>query len=102
LNTFILKVLLLYGQQLAMNHLIATKTLNIIKLDKLLDFPSTNSLSSINEALLIHVFHDETLFSKFVFKSGGYDNITLSNISYSMSKRINYYALKMAMMSKDL
>ena len=36
-------VLLLNGQNLAMNHLIATKQMNIIKLEKLLDIPSYNS-----------------------------------------------------------
>ncbi len=55
-------VLLLYGQNLALNHLIATKQMNIIKLEKLLDIPSYNS-NNIFSVLHIHVFHSDKIFS---------------------------------------
>jgi hypothetical protein len=49
-------VLLLYGQNIAMNHLIETKQLNIVKLPQLLDHPSANEVS-IFDIIHIHVFH---------------------------------------------
>jgi hypothetical protein len=48
-------VLLLYGQSLAMNHLIATKQLNIINSPNMLDV-STTSNTSVHSALHLHVF----------------------------------------------
>ncbi|RNA32593.1 secreted protein [Brachionus plicatilis] len=46
-------VLSLYGQNLAMNHLIETKQLNIIQLSDLLDYPA-NENKHINSVLHIH------------------------------------------------
>ncbi len=49
-------VLLLYGQNIAMNHLIETNQLKIIKHSDILDYPSANEVS-IFDVIHIHVFH---------------------------------------------
>ena len=56
-------VLLLYGQNLGLNHLIGSNQLNVIKLDELIDYPSANT-ESIFKKIHIHVFHGDDLFSK--------------------------------------
>jgi hypothetical protein len=89
-------VLLLYGQSLALNHLIGSNQLNVNKLEDLIDFPSGN-VESIFKKLHIHVFHGDDLFSKFVFKMGRYDNLTVSDED---AKKVKYYALKMAQEGK--
>jgi len=86
----------LYGQSLGMNHLIATKQINVIPLPDLIDFPSGNS-ESIFKILHIHVFHGEDLFSKFVFKMGRYDNMTVSEED---AQKVKFYSLKMALEGK--
>jgi len=91
-------VLLLYGQNLALNHLIATKQMNIIKLEKLLDIPSYNS-NNIFSVLHIHVFHSDKIFSKFIFKAGNYNNI---NPNKENTNIIKYYSLKIALESSRL
>jgi hypothetical protein len=89
-------VLLLYGQSLAMNHLIDTKQLNVVKLDKQIDFPSYFD-EDIAKVLHIHVFHGSSMFSKFDFKEGKYNNMKY-NVSSSVVK---YYALGIAMHAKN-
>jgi hypothetical protein len=89
-------VLLLYGQSLALNHLIGSNQLNVNKLEDLIDFPSGN-VESIFKKLHIHVFHGDDLFSKFVFKVGRYDNMTVSEED---AKKVKFYALKMAQEGK--
>ena len=91
-------VLLLYGQSLALNHLIGSQQLSVNKLEDLIDFPSGN-VESIFKKLHIHVFHGDDMFSKFVFKMGRYDNMTVSNENATFVK---YYALKMALEAKKL
>lgn len=91
-------VLLLYSQNLVMNHLIATKQMNIIKLEKLLDIPSYNS-NNIFSVLHIHVFHSDKIFSKFFFKAGNYNNI---NPNKENTNIIKYYSLKLALESNRL
>ena len=86
-------VLLLYGQSLALNHLIAAKQLNVVKLEGLIDYGSGNT-ELINTKLHIHVFHGGDMFSKFAFKSGEYRQMTVSDINSTLVK---YYALKMAL-----
>jgi hypothetical protein len=49
-------VLLLYGQHLALNHLIGSNQLNVIRLQNLIDYPSGNT-DNIMSMLHIHVFH---------------------------------------------
>jgi len=90
-------VLLLYGQTLGMNHLIATNQINVIPLPDLIDYPSGNA-ESVFTKLHIHVFHGEDMFSKFMFKAGRYDNMTVSE---SNSTLVKYYSLKMALEGKN-
>jgi hypothetical protein len=89
-------VILLYGQTLAMNHLISLGVMNIKKLENLIDFPS-NTEELVSSKVHIHVFHDNVLFSKWKFKSGGYDNMTLP---ISNSHLVKYYCLNIALESK--
>ena len=89
-------VLLLYGQNLALNHMIATRQLNVIKLEGLIDYPSADS-NSIFSKIHIHVFHGDDLFSKFAFKMGKYDNMSIHKHDVN---KIKYYCLKMALEAK--
>jgi hypothetical protein len=93
-------VLLLYGQHLGLNHLIGSQQLNVVKLENQLDYPSGNNHSIFN-MLHIHVFHGDNLFSKFVFKVGKYNNITLNMIDEEKSKLVNWFALKMALEGRN-
>ncbi len=89
-------VLLLYGQSIAMNHLIKTKQLNVVKLDNYLDFPSYYD-ENIFKILHIHVFHGSKMFSKFEFKNGKYDGMVIDSSQITKAK---YYALKIALEAK--
>lgn len=89
-------VLLLYGQNLAMNHLIGSKQINVPRLFKYIDQPATESISA-NQVIHIHVYHGLDMFSKFEFKSGKYDNMTLP---VKDAHQIKSYCLKMALESK--
>lgn len=91
-------VLLLYGQHLALNHLIASEQINLVKLENHLDYPSGNN-HSIYNMIHIHVFHGDNLFSKFVFKMGKYANAT---VEPSDEVYVNSYALKMALDGKKI
>jgi len=89
-------VLLLYGQNLAMNHLMSSGQMNITKLDNLIDFPSANE-HLIATKVHIHVYHGDTVFSKFLFRTGGYDNWTLP---INNTHLVKYYCLNIALESK--
>ena len=89
-------VLLLYGQNIAMNHLIETKQLNIIKINEMIDVPTDTEIS-IFKTLHLHVYHGNNLFSKFNFKLGEYDYLYNQNTNVEKAK---YYALNMALKSK--
>lgn len=91
-------VLLLYGQNIGMNHLIGSKHLNIVKLNNMIDYPSGNT-EKITEKLHIHVYHGEEMFSKFMFKSGKYDNLSMPVENLDQVKT---FCLKMALESKRL
>ena len=91
-------VLLLYGQSLGLNHLIATNQLNVVRLENLIDFHSGYT-ESIFKVIHIHVFHGGDLFSKFVFKEGKYDAM---NVTAEQANVVKYYALKMALEGKRL
>jgi hypothetical protein len=90
-------VLLLYGQNVGLNHLIGSKQLNVVKLEDLLDFPSANN-EIVNRKLHIHVFHGDNLFSKFAFKVGKYDKMKVNDEDL---KVVNFYCLKMALEGKN-
>lgn len=87
-------VISLYGEKLALNHLIATKQIHAMQLHHHLDVAS-HYTSSVNQTLHIHVFHDEIMFSKFSFKRGEYDSMNVTE-----SDQINLYCLKMALEGK--
>lgn len=89
-------VLLLYGQNLFMNHLIATKQMNIVKLQNHLDYPAYFN-DRVDKMLHIHVFHGDGMFSKFQFKAGKYDSMDYSKQNTEIAK---FYALKMALEGK--
>ncbi len=89
-------VLLLYGQNLGMNHLIGAKQINVPKLFNYIDHPSANT-ESVNNIIHIHVYHGGNVFSKFAIKSGKYDNMTVSTLDTHQNKN---YCLKLALEAK--
>lgn len=91
-------VLLLYGQSVALNHLIHSNQIQIRKLAQHFDYPSGDE-TSVFLRVHIHVFHGDNIFSKFVFKMGKYDTMTVNESDIS---KVKYYALKMALDSKRL
>ena len=93
-------VLLLYGQNIALNHLMGSKQLFVVRLNELIDYPTANA-ESIFQKLHLHVYHGEDLFSKFLFSIGRYDNMTVDEKDQK-SSQIKYYALRMALESRRL
>lgn len=91
-------MLILYGQTVALNHLIGSNQINVVKLENEIDFPSYES-GSIYRVVHIHVFHCYTMFSKFNFKDGKYDNIVMSSEQLE-SEDVKNYALRMALEAK--
>jgi hypothetical protein len=89
-------VLSLYGQSLAMNHLIKSKQMNIVRLDNHLDYPSHSNVS-INQIIALHAYHTGKLFSKYEFKLGKYDKLRSETFDFNIVK---YYSLKMALEAK--
>jgi len=89
-------VLLLYGQSLALNHLIASDQAHVVRIANQLDYPSGNT-NSIHNILNIHVFHGDGMFSKFAFKVGKYDQMNTTD-----SDEVKYYCLKMALDGKRM
>jgi hypothetical protein len=100
-------VLLLYGQNLGLNHLVGENQINLVRLLTLIDFPAGNE-GVIFDMLHIHVFHDDRLFSKYSFKRGVYDNWTISDYDQFNTSRaykynlVKYYSLKLALDSKRM
>ncbi len=90
-------VLSMYGAHMALNHLLGSNEINLIKLPDLIDFPSMNSLD-VNTVLHIHVYHGEEMFSKFLFKMGYYNNMT---VNHTLWNQIKYYSLNIALESKQ-
>jgi hypothetical protein len=91
-------VVLLYGQNLAMNHLISSRRINIKKLDNLIDFRSIN-VDLLSSVVHIHVYHGSDMFSKSAFKAGAYNSITLP---INDTHLVKYYCLSMALESKRM
>jgi hypothetical protein len=98
-------VLLLYGQNIAMNHLIATNQLNLIRLMNYIDFPSDSDVS-VFDVLHIHVFHGNNMFSKFDYESGLYNNMSLADFdplnqtpAYKYN-RVKWFSLRIALEGK--
>ena len=79
-----------------MNHLISSKLINITNLDSLIDVRSTSE-EEISSKVLIHAYHTDDIFSKFFFRDGKYDNMTLS---INNAQLVKYYCLYIALESK--
>ena len=88
-------VLLLYGQSVALNHLIADKQIRVVK-NFLMDVHSGFDYST-HSIILIHVYHSPAVFSKFKFKAGVYDTWTNATVK---SDEVRYHALRMAVEGK--
>ena len=86
-------VLLLYGQNLGMNHLIGAKQINVPKLFNYIDHPSSNP-ESVNDVIHIHVYHGADIFSKFAFTMGNYDNMSVPNVDTRQIKNCKYRYLE--------
>jgi hypothetical protein len=91
-------VLLLYGQHMALNHLIGSDQLFLTKLEDHIDFPSGND-ESVFKHLHIHVFHSDNMFSKFVYRAGKYDQILVRDEDQF---KVKFYCLKMALDAKRI
>ena len=89
-------VLLLYGQSLALNHLIATDQISIVKLENYFDFPAHLS-NKIKNIVHIHVFRGEEMFSKSQLKAGNYNYLRNQTQDTSVVK---FYALDIALRAK--
>jgi uncharacterized protein YllA (UPF0747 family) len=73
-------VLLLYGQHLALNHLVATHQIRIIIGHNLLDQSTTDKSTQYVQQgirLNLHCWHTDERFSKFAFKLGHYNQTDL-------------------------
>lgn len=85
-------VTLLYGCEIAMNHLVG----EIRVCPDKLDFHSTSEESILLHPH-IHCWHTDKMFSKFHFYDGKYDNLTTDNLDIT---KISNYCLYMALNSK--
>jgi hypothetical protein len=73
-------VLLLYGQHLALNHLVGIDQIRVVIGHNLLDQSTTdNSTQYVQEGirLNLHCWHTDKRFSKFAFKAGHYNQTEL-------------------------
>jgi hypothetical protein len=95
-------VLSMYGHTLAMNHLIAMNQMSIVRLNESIDYPSGNEQSVFN-VLHIHVYHGESMFSKFAFKDGKYDFVSFEDFDVTDQSRtykynqVKWFCLKTAL-----
>lgn len=87
-----------------LNHLIATKDLNLVKLERQFDF-SAQSQEPIGDKVHIHAYDDaydeeneKYLFAKSKFKDGSYDKTNLNELNI---KRVDQYCLRMALEGKN-
>ena len=81
-------VLLLYGQNLALNHLIASNQMNIVKLEGQLDYPSHFILQQIFFQYYIYMY-----FISLMIYFQSFNDINKNNEKKHIYK---YYSLKMA------
>ncbi|CAF4711066.1 unnamed protein product, partial [Rotaria sp. Silwood1] len=94
-------VLLLYGQQLALNHLVGINQIRILIGHNLLDQLTTDDRVEYVQKgirLNLHCWHTDLPFSKFVFKMGKYNQTDLEK--YKNGKTAQAYAMRMALESK--
>ena len=98
--TLLIKVVLLYGQSLVLNHLIATNQTRLVFLNQHIDFQSRFH-KSIHKVVHIHAFQLPGLFDKIAFKNGSYDRMELSE-SQLKSDDVVDYTLRTALQSKKI
>ncbi|CAF1077399.1 unnamed protein product [Adineta steineri] len=94
-------VLLLYGQHLALNHLVATNQIRIVIGHNLLDQSTTDkSTDYVQKGTLLnlHCWHTDERFSKFAFKMGHYNQTDLQKFKNDTTAQA--YAMRMALESK--
>ncbi|CAF1258541.1 unnamed protein product [Adineta steineri] len=94
-------VLLLYGQHLAINHLVGQNQIRVIIGHNLLDQSSTDpSPQYVQQGirLNLHCWHTDNRFSKFAFKMGHYNKTEL--VKYQNDTTAQAYAMRMALESK--
>lgn len=98
LKTHLLKVVLLYGQSVMLNHLIATNQTSVVKLDQHIDFQSRHH-KSVHQVVHIHAFQFPGVFSKIDFKAGKYDKTEI-NDRLLKSDDVVDYTLQVALAAK--
>ncbi|CAF0832488.1 unnamed protein product [Rotaria sp. Silwood1] len=94
-------VLLLYGQHLALNHLVGINQIQLFIGHDLLDQSSTDdTVAYVQQGirLNLHCWHTDLPFSKFVFKMGKYNQTDLEK--YKNDTTSQAYAMRMALESK--
>ncbi|CAF0768920.1 unnamed protein product [Didymodactylos carnosus] len=94
-------VLLLYGQHLAINHLVIANNLKVIIANEMLDQSTTNNQSNDmkqNLRLVLHCWHTHLPFSKFEFKAGKYNHIDPRSLITETSAQS--YAMRMSLESR--
>lgn len=90
-------VLSMYSSHLALSHLATRNRVKLKILDELVDWPTDDDTTLIGNKLHLHCYHSEKLFSKYSFKNGTYDSMSLSDKDL---KFVKYYALNLALESK--
>ncbi|CAF3342728.1 unnamed protein product [Rotaria sp. Silwood1] len=94
-------VLLLYGQHLALNHLVGINQIRLRMGQDLLDLSSTDDRVEYVQQrirLNLHCWHTDLPFSKFAFKMGKYNQTDLEK--YKNDTTAQAYAMRMALESK--
>lgn len=87
-------VSLLYGTEIATNHLVD----NLIVDYRMLDYGSTNK-DSVMTHPHIHCWHTDDMFSKFYFLAGKYDHLTTDNLDLDI---VRDYCLYMSLKSRQV
>ena len=90
-------VLLLYAGQVAINS--CGQSIGFERRPDMLDFPTTSN-ESVFEHAHLHTWQNDELFSKFVFKEGGYDNYHPDYDDRRLLSSCHTYALSLALKSK--
>ncbi|CAF0986309.1 unnamed protein product [Didymodactylos carnosus] len=86
-----------YGQQMALNHLVATGKLNVTNNRQLLDQSTTSNNTNLALHLHCDFNNNKTKFSKVAFKTGLYDTIDPETLLVTNAQT---YAMKIALESK--
>lgn len=80
----------MYGTQLAINHLVVRDHLDVRIADELFDQQSNDAAQDgidSRKVLHLHCWHGHKPFSKYDFKKGLYNNITVESLVYDTGPR---------------